>query len=182
MADNFNAVYNTYYQKSFLFVQSYVHDEMVAEDIVSESLIKLWKLMKQKETGEIAPLLFTILRNHSLDHLKHEAVRKSAHTRISQLYQRDLEIRLTTLEACNPEEIFSSEVKEIIRITLDSLPEKTRQVFEMSRFSGKPYKEIAQELNITVKGVDYHITKAMTVLRIALKDYLPVYFFLFLHQ
>ena len=39
MANNFNAVYNTYYQKSFLFVQSYVHDEMVAEDIVSESLV-----------------------------------------------------------------------------------------------------------------------------------------------
>ena len=46
----------------------------------------------------------------------------------------------------------------------------------MSRFENKTVKEIAEETNITAKGVEYHITKA---LRINLKDYLPLFYFLF---
>ncbi|RIH64638.1 RNA polymerase sigma-70 factor [Mariniphaga sediminis] len=176
MADHFNEIYTSFYRKSFLFVKSYVHDDMVAEDIVSDSLIKIWEKMKQEETGPIAPLLFTILKNASLDHLKHEAVKHNAHRHISNYFTRELEIRISTLQSCNPEEVFSSEVKQIVRDTLSSLPEKTRQVFEMSRFEGKPYKEIAADLGISVKGIEYHISRAVGELRVALKDYLPLWF------
>ena len=50
----------------------------------------------------------------------------------------------------------------------------------MSRFEQKSGKEIAEELGITVKGVDYHIAKALKVLRVSLKDYLPLAYFLFI--
>jgi RNA polymerase sigma-70 factor (ECF subfamily) len=49
----------------------------------------------------------------------------------------------------------------------------------MSRFENKTVKEIAIETNLTVKGVEYHITKTLKVLRINLKDYLPLFYFLF---
>ena len=77
------------------------------------------------------------------------------------------------------EEIFSHEIQTIIHNTLQSLPEQTRRIFEMSRFENKTVKEIAEETNITAKGVEYHITKALKVLRIKLKDYLPLFYFLF---
>ncbi|WP_270616695.1 sigma-70 family RNA polymerase sigma factor, partial [Parabacteroides distasonis] len=74
---------------------------------------------------------------------------------------------------------FSHEIQTIIHNTLQSLPEQTRRIFEMSRFENKTVKEIAEETNITAKGVEYHITKALKVLRINLKDYLPLFYFLF---
>ncbi len=46
----FHGLYTEYFRKSFLFVKSYVHDDLVAEDIVSESLIKLWEELKEVET------------------------------------------------------------------------------------------------------------------------------------
>ena len=177
---SFNALYTRYYKKAFLFTKSFVHDESVAEDIVSESLIKLWENQKEENTDHTDALLLTILKNKSLDHLKHEAIKAEAIHSMSNLNQRELEIRISTLQACDPEEIFSEEVKKIIADTLATLPEQTRRIFVMSRFQNKSNKEIAEELGITVKGVEYHITKALKPLRISLKDYLPILYFLLL--
>ena len=177
---SFNALYTRYYRKAFLFTKSFVHDESVAEDIVSESLIKLWENLKEENTYYTDSLLLTILKNKSLDHLKHEAIKAEAIHSMSNLNQRELEIRISTLQACDPEEIFSEEVKKIIADTLATLPEQTRRIFVMSRFQNKSNKEIAEELGITVKGVEYHITKALKPLRISLKDYLPILYFLLL--
>ena len=177
---SFNALYTRYYRKAFLFTKSFVHDESVAEDIVSESLIKLWENLKEENTDHADALLLTILKNKSLDHLKHEAIKAEAIHSMSNLNQRELEIRISTLQACDPEEIFSEEVKKIIADPLATLPEQTRRIFVMSRFQNKSNKEIAEELGITVKGVEYHITKALKPLRISLKDYLPILCFLLL--
>jgi RNA polymerase sigma-70 factor (ECF subfamily) len=174
-ANSFNAVYTAYYRKSFLFVKSYVHDELVAEDIVSESLIKLWERMKLQPIEHVQSYLFTILKNSSLDHLKHESVERKALKSLNEHLLREHEIRLAVLQACDPNEIFSTEIERIIRETLDTLPEKSRNIFRMSRFEHKSNKEIAEIFNISVKGVDYHIALALKMLRVSLKDYLPVF-------
>ncbi len=97
---------------------------------------------------------------------------------MAEWQQRELSIRISTLEACNPNDIFSKEIQSILTKTLDDLPLQTKRVFMMSRFEQKSGKEIAEELGITVKGVDYHIAKALKALRISLKDYLPLIYFL----
>lgn len=177
---SFNTLYTRYYRKAFLFTKSFVHDESVAEDIVSDALIKLWESLKEKGTNYIDALLLTILKNKSLDHLKHEAIKAEAIRSMSNLSQRELEIRISTLQACDPEEIFSEEVKKIITDTLAALPAQTRYIFIMSRFQNRSNKEIAEQLGISVKSVEYHITKALKPLRLQLKDYLPVLYFLLL--
>ena len=58
--------------------------------------------------------------------------------------------------------------------TLASLPEQTRRIFIMSRYEQMSVKEIAEKQQLTPKSVEYHITKSLKVLRVALKDYLPV--------
>ncbi len=173
-SNSFNEIYSTYYRKSFLFVKSYVHDDMVVEDIVAESLIKLWERMREEPVEAIPPFLFAILKNRSLDYLKHIAARKVAIDKISQTLSRELKIRTNSLEATDPDEIFSAEVQQIMQTTLDSLSAKTREIFTMSRFGDKSHKEIAELFGVSVKGVDYHIARAVKDLRLALKDYLPL--------
>ena len=174
MQINFSTFYATYYKKSFLFVKSYVRDDMAAEDIVSDVLMQLWELSKHEEIGNPKALLLTMLKNQSLNHLKHESIKIQALGMISEKRTRDIDYRITTLEACDPTEIFSSEVVEIVRQTLQLLPDATCQVFTMSRYDGKSAKEIADELGMTVKGVEYHMAKALKLLRVSLKDYLPM--------
>ncbi|WP_373719840.1 sigma factor-like helix-turn-helix DNA-binding protein, partial [Bacteroides heparinolyticus] len=83
------------------------------------------------------------------------------------------------LEACNPSDIFSEEVMNIIQNTLQSLPQQTSRIFSLSRFENKTNREIAAELNVSIKDVEYHISKSLKVLRKALKDYLPLFYFFF---
>lgn len=179
---SFNTLYHSYYKNAFLFVKSYVHDFVAAEDIASESLILLWKILKQEQPRSVKALLLTILKNKSLNWLKHQSIKFEAGSYMQNMYTQELNIRISTLEICNPETIFTTEVNEIVQRTLITLPEQTRKIFEMSRFENKSNKEIAEIFNITVKGVDYHIAKALKSLRISLKDYLSVFYFLLFYH
>lgn len=176
---SFNEIYTSYYKKSFLFVKSYVHDDLAAEDIASESLIKLWEKLKTEEIDYVEPLLLTILKNKALDYLKHEEVRRTAFEFMADWHRQEFSIRISSLESCDPSKIFSDEVETIIRETLKSLPEQTSRMFLLSRFEHKSNKEIAELTGISVKGVEYHISKSLKALRIALKDYLPLFYFFF---
>ena len=186
IVNSFNEIYTSYYKKSFFFAKSYVHDDLAAEDIASESLIKLWEKLKTEKIDYIEPLLLTILKNKALDYLKHEEVKRTAFESMVDWHQQELSIRISTLESCDPNEIFSDEVESIIRETLKLIPEQTQRIFLLSRFENKSNKEIAELMGISVKGValyratpTYHISKALKALRITLKDYLPLFYFFF---
>lgn len=171
-------LYKKHYQTSFKFVKSYVRDDLVSEDIVAETLIELWQLMKKEDVKSPLSLLVIMLRNKSLNHLKHMSVREGAMQKLSMAMQADLSYRIATLQACEPEELFSTEINDIINKTLDSLPEQTRLVFQMSRYENLSVKEIADKLDISNKGVEYHITKSLKQLRISLHEYLTILPFL----
>ena len=171
---DFNEIYKRNYQRSFLFVKSYVHDDMAAEDIVAESFFKFWRVISSGDQPINESLLLTMLKNRALDFLRHQAVHEAAVGEMTEQNDRELNIRISTLEACDPKEIFSKEIRTIINDALLSLPEQTRRVFIMSRFENKSVKDIAEETGLTVKGVEYHITKTLKVLRIRLKDYSPI--------
>ena len=176
---NFNSIYTTYYRKAFLFTLSYVHNDLVAEDIVSEAIIHLWELSKEKEIPSIEAILITYIRSKSLNYLKHIQAQENVFQTLQHKGQRELEIRISTLEACDPKEILSGEFREKVNSLLASMPEKTRIAFIRDRLDGKSHKEIAEELGISVKGVEYHLTKAVRILRDNLKEYAP-FLFLFI--
>lgn len=175
---NFNSIYATYYRKAFLFTLSYVHNDQAAEDIVSEAIIHLWELSKEREISSVEAILITYIRSKSLNYLKHLQAQEKVIQNLVDKGQRELEIRISTLEACDPKEILSEELRVKVHSLLANMPEKTRIAFISDRLDGKSHKEIAEELGISVKGVEYHISKAIRILRDNLKDYAPFMLFL----
>lgn len=176
--NNFNDIYTKYYKSCFLFAKSYIHDDMAAEDIASESLISLWQTMKKEAVNNPPNLLLVILKNNALNYLKHQMVHSKAMESFSSNMTRDLNYRIASLDACDPKEVFSAEINDIVEKTLNTLPEQTRRIFEMSRYENLSVKEIADQLSISPKSIEYHITKSLKALRVALKDYLFFYFLL----
>ena len=75
---DFNEIYKRNYQRSFLFVKSYVHDDMAAEDIVAESFFKFWRVISSGDQPINESLLLTMLKNRALDFLRHQAVHEAA--------------------------------------------------------------------------------------------------------
>ena len=160
-AINFNSIYTTYYRRAFLFTLSYVHNDLVAEDIVSEAIIYFWELSKKQEIPSIEAVLITYIRSKSLNYLKHLQVQENVYQNLTDKGQRELEIRISTLEACDPKEVMSEELRSKVKTLLAGMPEKTRIAFISDRLDGKSHKEIAEELGISVKGVEYHISLSL---------------------
>ena len=154
----FDDIYIEYYQRCFLFAKSYLHDEMQSKDIASEAMITLWSTMKTEEVKNIRAFLMTVVKNQALNYLRNEHLRMEARENILDDELYELDFRISSLDSSDPNQLFSEE--------------KTRRAFMMSRYENKSMKEIAESLNVTVKGVDYHIGKALQALRKNLKDYL----------
>ena len=161
------------YDRAFRFVRSYVTDPDAAEDIVAEGMLAFWKNRQSVRDDAALAYLYTILRNKALDHLRKERVHRSVSLSGDEGALRDLDVRISSLNESTPDKVFSKEIRRIIRETIRSLPERTRAIFEAHRFGEKTYAEIASVYDLSDKGVEYHIGKALQALRKALRDYLP---------
>ncbi|MDR0750851.1 MAG: sigma-70 family RNA polymerase sigma factor, partial [Tannerellaceae bacterium] len=119
-------LYKLHYNRIYLFAKSYVHDKWVAEDIASETIMAYWEIIKQNKIEHPLTFLFSIARNKSIDHLRKELTRQETLTALSEIGIRELNTRISTLEACNPDVLYSNEVTGIMEETLASLPKTTR--------------------------------------------------------
>lgn len=170
----FDRLFGEYRPRFIRFAASYVTDAAVAEDIVMESFMAAWERRALLSERSLPPYVLVIVRNKCLNHLRARQVRLRAEEHLHSHGARMLELRISTLEACEPAQLFSDEARRLVNETLDRLPDRTREVFVRSRFRGESYKEIAAALGTTVKSVEFEISKAMRSLRVSLMDYLPL--------
>ena len=132
----------------------------VSEDLVQDLFVHLW-LQRTGITIEKAfnLYLFSALKNRIISYLRKQIVQ---HT----ISLNDIDLETLSSQSANlvQEWLSLKEVQEIYSRELANLPEKSKQVFEMSR-SGVPNKEIAQLLDLSEKTVEFHISKCLRVLR-----------------
>jgi RNA polymerase sigma-70 factor (ECF subfamily) len=155
-----------------------VHDDWAAEDISSGALMELWKIVREKEVETPKILLFTIIKRRALNYLNHQINRQKVIYSLSEQGKQELEFRISTLKACEPEVVYEADIQNIIQTTLSNLPEQTKMIFNMIHFQGISKQDASLNLNITVKGIEYHLAKALKNLRENLKDYFPLVFFI----
>lgn len=161
-------------QREFLsFTYSYTRNWAEAEDILMESAIALWECRERWEKGkDLRPLLLTIIKNKALNFLERMQTRVRIQEYLNSHQEQELNLRIATLKDCDPDKIFSAEIQNIVHQTLDRMPAQSRKVFMLSRFNNLSNSKIAEQLNISLKTVEFHITKALRILRVELKDYL----------
>lgn len=146
-----------------------------AEDIYMEAIIQYWEKRKELPADTNIPgYLLTSVKNKALNYLRHLTIRTDAEDQLYDHRQRELNFRISSLESCDPSDLFTIEVEEIIRKTLDELPEQTRTIFFKSRYENMTNREIAAELDLSIKTIEFHISKALKLFRSRLKDYLPL--------
>lgn len=175
----FTTLFEQYKEPFTLFAYSYIRDRAAAEDIYVEAMMLYWEKRQELPAGTNIPAyILTSVKNRALNHLRHLNIRAEAEEQLFHHKTRELNFRISSLESCDPSELFTLEMREIVRKTLDELPEQTRIIFYKSRYENKTNREIAEELNMNIKTVEYHITKSLKLFRLRLKDYLPLLFFL----
>ena len=169
-----NNLYNNNYRGFLRFANSYLNDMDVAEDFVADSFLVYWSNRNNlAPDSNVKVYILVVLKNKCLNYLRKKKVEKAYIDKMSNISKWDLDTRISTLEACDPQEMFSQEILEIVSKTLNSMPKKTLTIFKMSRYENKTRQQIAEEMEISSKAVEFHITKALNILRNELSDYLP---------
>lgn len=179
--DQFKDVYVSYYSRMKRFAQEYVVREEDAENIVQDIFSELW----EKQLGftsfvNLNGFLFTTLKNRCVDFLRRKTLEQRATAEMQSEYIRTLKLKFESLEALDNKFINEPDIDAIIQDAIESLPEKCREIFIMSKLEGKKQKVIAQELDISIHTVESQMAIAYKKLKEALKDHTLLFLFIFI--
>jgi RNA polymerase sigma-70 factor (ECF subfamily) len=158
----FERVFREYYSPLTLYAQTFLQDKDAAEEVVQELFYQLWSNRKQIEIKtSLKSYLYQAVRNRSLKVIRHNSVKQK---------HADLVMGHTS-ELVHENEIEARELQQIITSILAKLPEKCSLIFRMNRFEGLRYREIAEELSVSVKTVEANMSRALSLLRNEIYNY-----------
>ncbi len=171
----FERLFLRYKPRFVIIARSYVRQQMAAEDIVTDCFISYWEKRDTLSPGT-NPLAYimTSVRNRCLNALREQSKHLKAHKELHATQLRIIQADIRSLEACDPQQLFSDEVAGIIKRRFETMPERMRNVLVGIRFMGKSYAEVAEQNGITVRQAEYELRKATAAMRDALHDYWPM--------
>ncbi len=169
--------FERFFQQAYMRLLNYaglfITNQEVADDIVQEAFIHFWDKRADLKPGKsIESLMYTSVRNRSLNYLRDHQTYLS---HVGQLTQQVEELQFLSQydfmgEEEDPiEELLAKELE----VALNLLPEKCRKIFLLNKLEGKKQKEIAQELEVSLKTVEKHISIAKQKLREHLEKKFP---------
>jgi RNA polymerase sigma-70 factor (ECF subfamily) len=159
----FEILFRKYYGHLCSFATKIINDDLAAEEIVQDFFVKLWEKRELLfiETS-IKNYFFRSVKNLCLNFLQHNKTK----LRYAQIVISEVENQFTD-DNNYPEPDLSVKIEE----SINSLPEKRREIFRLSRQNGLKYHEIALKLNISIKTVETQMSLALKTLRDKLKNY-----------
>lgn len=165
----YTQLYRNYYKSLCSYSYLLVKDHDTAEEIVQELIYKIWD---KRKTLSFAPKLktymFRAVYNNSLQYIKKSLI-------LSE--DIDSSIKDNSFDEVKMDE---AEMKSRINRSLSKLSHQSVEIFRMNRTFNYTYTEIAEKLNLSIKTIEYHISKVLKHLRSDLKDYLPTIILLLL--
>ena len=163
--DSFSFIFSTYFRDMVFFAYSFTHELNAAEDIVQDTFVKLWEdHEKLNVVVSLKSVLLKTIQNKCIDWHRHNKVVNIHSDYIidnSPLYDYDTD-----------NYVLKSELEGIIENAVSTLPGNIKEAFEMNRYEGLKYQEIAVILNVSVRTIEVRIGKALDLLRRKLIDFL----------
>jgi len=167
----FEAVYNEFFGVLFHLCLHYINDQKASEEIVQDTFLKLWEIRESlNDNSNVKNFLYTITKNNCLNYLRNRKICLKHQEKIKYL---EMQFNFEALENLGDYLQFE-ELRKKIDEALAKLPSEINETFKLSRFEELTYKEIAEQQGVSIKTVEARISKALRILRVELKDYLPV--------
>ncbi len=157
-AAGYELLFRHYYGTLCSHAVRFVYTREAAEDLVADVFYSFWKKESFRHVStSYRAYLFTAVRHKCFNYLRWEFIKENGEdlkesTALSSLPQPDHVMEYD--ELCNR-----------LERTIESLPPQCRRVFLMNRFEGKNYTEIAENMGVSVKAIEAHISKALSIFR-----------------
>ncbi|OMQ13144.1 RNA polymerase sigma-70 factor [[Flexibacter] sp. ATCC 35103] len=173
----FTYFYDKYFHRITAFSVQFIYDKDEAENLAQEAFLHLWQTRENVESiNGIPSFLYTYAKSKCLNMIRHNKVKDKFKNDILNQKERELDIEI--LNSVQFDTLELTELERLIHESISDLPPKTREVFIKKRFENKKNAEIAEEMQVTLKAVEAHMTKALKILKTKLSDYLFLIFIL----
>ena len=163
----FSFIFTALYKDLVMFASSFTHDLGNAEEIVQEVFVRLWE---EHESIEIS----ISLRSYLLKLVQNKCIDLYRHNKIKQTHNNFILKSSSQFEFDTDNYIFYSELKEQLFNALEIMPKPISEAFQMNRFKGLKYHEIADIMGVSVRTIEVRIGRALYFLRNFLKDYFAI--------
>ena len=159
----FKALFEKYYAFLCHFASQFLNDSEMAEEIVQELFVRIWEKRESLtiETS-VKHYFFKSVKNQCLNQLQHQKIKLRYAGKVKETSHQDIDPSQNYIEV---------DLFERIEKSIDSMPKKRQEIFRLSREQGLKYKEIAEQLNISIKTVEAQMGLALKYLREELKDF-----------
>ena len=167
----FRELFNTYYPRLTLFAVKYIRNQEVAEEIVQDFFVRLYE--KRTEIvfhSSVQAYFYQSIRNSCLNKIKQKKVR--------QEYHRNMQQKDQDMEPDASDRINETELENYIFRIVSGFPRQQQKIYRMSREKGMKNREIAEELNISVRTVETQISRTLKILREKLSSILEFLIFI----
>jgi len=159
----YETLFRAYFKPLVVYSERITGDHDDANEVVQDIFMKLWDKRESLEIrSTVNSYLYRAVYNNSLQLLR----RKKLDLKYRQYNSEH------SYESTNPgSEMIATELNHKIGILLEELPENCKTIFKMNRFTGMKYREIADQLSISIKTVEANMTKALKHFRENLSEY-----------
>jgi RNA polymerase sigma-70 factor (ECF subfamily) len=162
----FQMLFERYWEEAHCLAFSKVKSREATQEIVQDLFLTFWTRRHNLRIQNFQHYLRVAIKYKAITHISQLLSRQKTFEDYSEQISVDTEETLQTIEYND----LMNALEERVKI----LPEKTQEVFRMSRLEGRSVSEIAGLLNLSEKAIEYHITRSRKELRLHLKDFLTL--------
>ena len=174
----FELLFRQYYVRLCGFANKFLNNWTESEEIVQEVFLRIWnKKENLNASASLKSYLFKSVQNLCINSLDHKKIVDRYVQTTQWLYGSQ-----GVLGDSVHESLLAKELEENIQNSIEQLPSECKTIFKLSRFDNLTYKEIAEKLNLSVKTVETQISRALSKLRLELKDYVQLLILVFLEN
>ena len=164
----FNRMFVHFYSPLCEYASQFVSDAD-AEEIVQDMMVHVWENRKNLAVEvSLKSYLFVSVKNRCFNAIRDRKARERIHQHLYEKMKDQIE---------SPDYYMLNELAIHLEKAINELPEGYRETFRMSRFGEMSNAAIAKKLGVSLKTIEYRITQSLKILRVKLKDYLPLLFF-----
>lgn len=177
----FEDIYIKYYPKLVRFSREYVLQAADAENIVQDCFVYLWEQKdKISSISNLNAFLFRLVKNKCVDFLRHKIMAEDKKENMQNILLQEYQFKLQSIESFDNNSLSDMEIEQIIEKAINSLPDKCRDIFILSKIEGLKYEEIAERMNLSPNTVRNQVSIGLKKMKSELKDYLPLFIFFFI--
>ncbi|HLP38178.1 RNA polymerase sigma factor [Lacibacter sp.] len=159
----FEVIYQRYWKIIYLSALKKLRSPHMAEELTQSLFVNIWEKRESSNIENLSAYLQTAIKYKVINFIE---------SRYANQWSIDEDNSELVIDNSTEDTVLLQELNQAIDNAILLLPPKTREVFKLSRFERFSVRQIAAELNISEKAVEYHITQSLKFLRLELKDYM----------